>query len=989
MALIKQYFELTKDHQDDYGLNTIVLMQVGSFFEVYGICNKTTNTITGSRINDFSRICELNVVEKNVCVGKDNVVMAGFKDIVIEKYIKKIQEAGYTAVVYTQDMAAKNTTRSLAGIFSPGTYFSNESTRLTNNITCIWIELINNTMLFKGKHVVIGVSNIDIYTGKTSIFQFREMYRNNPTTYDELERFLSIYNPSEVIIISNLSPKEVDDAINYANIKCSMIHKIDIGNATGNNFTARAKNCEKQNYQLEILSKFYKFADYSTFIQNFYDNHIATQSFCFLLDFVYQHNPHLVNKISEPVFENCSERLVLANHSLKQLNMIDDDNYSGKYSSVLKMLNQCLTPMGKRKFAYNLLNPTNNPESLKREYDITEHMLDNFDRYEDFVRSNLSCIKDISKWTRQIILKKISPCAFYNLHNNIVIIKRVFDLVSQDPKLVNYFGLLETNISSIGQYCDNIGDFINKHIDIERAKEIDQTCQFEINFIRDGIDKELDNKMASLNVSDLKLKSVQRYFNDIVESKEKKAKTSEFVKIYETEKNNYSLICTSRRCKLLQDALPANEQQVALLYTDDASFDFKISKQRFAFNKQSSSNNCIQDEQIDGLCRNISSIKVSMKDAITDVFGKFIESFEFYQSHLESIVNFVTMLDVVFTKASVARKYNYCKPEIVSADKSFVSAKNLRHCLIEHIQTSELYVANDITIGNGVMDGMLLYGTNAVGKTSLIRALGVSLIMAQAGLYVPSSSFVFRPYNYIFTRILGNDNIFKGLSTFAVEMSELRTILRLADKNSLILGDELCSGTENTSAISIFVAGIQKLHEINCSFIFATHLHEIIHYDEIRDLSNVALKHMTVIYDKETDALIYDRKLKDGPGDSMYGLEVCKSLGLPEDFLAVAYNIRSKYHPETGSILDLKQSHYNAKKIINMCEMCKKEPGVDVHHLQYQKDANDQGIIADSFHKNNLANLLTLCEDCHNKIHKTNTKHKKVKTTNGYKLREL
>ena len=287
---------------------------------------------------------------------------------------------------------------------------------------------------------------------------------------------------------------------------------------------------------------------------------------------------------------------------------------------------------------------------------------------------------------------------------------------------------------------------------------------------------------------------------------------------------------------------------------------------------------------------------------------------------------------------------------------------------------------------------MLLYGTNAVGKTSLIRALGVSLIMAQSGLYVPSSSFVFRPYNYIFTRILGNDNIFKGLSTFAVEMSELRTILRLADNNSLILGDELCSGTENTSAISIFVAGIQKLHEIKCSFIFATHLHEIIQYDEIRDLNNVVLKHMTVIYDKETDALIYDRKLKDGPGNSMYGLEVCKSLGLPEDFLAVAYNIRAKYHPETGSVLSLKTSHYNAKKIINMCEMCKKEPGVDVHHLQYQKDANEMGIIAESnyvFHKNNLANLMTLCEDCHNNIHKANTKHKKVKTTNGYELREI
>ena len=77
MALIKEYFELTKKYQEDYGENSILLMQVGSFFEVYGIHNKNRDIITGSRITDFSHICELNVVEKNTCVGTDNVMMAG------------------------------------------------------------------------------------------------------------------------------------------------------------------------------------------------------------------------------------------------------------------------------------------------------------------------------------------------------------------------------------------------------------------------------------------------------------------------------------------------------------------------------------------------------------------------------------------------------------------------------------------------------------------------------------------------------------------------------------------------------------------------------------------------------------------------------------------------------------------------------------------------------------------------------------------------
>jgi DNA mismatch repair protein MutS len=371
---------------------------------------------------------------------------------------------------------------------------------------------------------------------------------------------------------------------------------------------------------------------------------------------------------------------------------------------------------------------------------------------------------------------------------------------------------------------------------------------------------------------------------------------------------------------------------------------------------------------------------------------------------MESIIEFVTIIDVIFAKANLAKKYNYCKPIIKKSSKSFVNAKGIRHCLIENLQNDELYVANDIFLGvnemegnemegNEIINGILLYGTNAVGKTSLIRALGITIIMAQAGLYVPCSSFIYYPYKYIFTRILGNDNIFKGLSTFAVEMSELRTILRLADDRSLILGDELCSGTEVTSAISIFVAGIQKLIAKSCNFIFATHLHEITEYEEIKDMKTLAMKHMKVIYNREKDMLIYDRKLCDGPGDNMYGLEVCKSLNLPDDFLEMANHIRMKYNPESASILSLKSSHFNSKKIVGICENCHSEIGKEIHHLQYQSYADENGKIKNTdgtiFHKNNVSNLMTLCENCHQEIHKQGKMHKRVKTTKGYKIIEI
>ena len=98
--------------------------------------------------------------------------------------------------------------------------------------------------------------------------------------------------------------------------------------------------------------------------------------------------------------------------------------------------------------------------------------------------------------------------------------------------------------------------------------------------------------------------------------------------------------------------------------------------------------------------------------------------------------------------------------------------------------------------------------------------------------------------------------------------------------------------------------------------IFATHIHEIVDYEEIENMETLLIKHMEVQYDDKNDKLIYNRKLKDGPGSCMYGLEVCKSLHLPDKFLKNAYDIRRKYKKEERSVLEQKPSHFNRKKIM-------------------------------------------------------------------------
>ena len=141
---------------------------------------------------------------------------------------------------------------------------------------------------------------------------------------------------------------------------------------------------------------------------------------------------------------------------------------------------------------------------------------------------------------------------------------------------------------------------------------------------------------------------------------------------------------------------------------------------------------------------------------------------------------------------------------------------------------------------------------------------------------------------------------------------------------------------------------------------------------------------MSMAYDHSNDTLIYNRTIADGPGESMYGLEVCKSLHLPKDFLVDAHEIRNKYNKKGESILDYTASRYNSKKLRGgLCEFCNKRPVDEVHHMVYQDDADSNGIIQDDFHKNHIANLMNICTFCHDELHKLQKRIVKKKSIDG------
>jgi len=965
-SLITEYLQLSQQYASTYGQTTVLLMQVGAFFEMYGL--KKADGL----INDVCQLCQLNTSDKKICVGQDSVVMAGFRDYTLDKYISKITDGGYTAVVYVQEKNGKTITRSLHAIYSPGTYVSCEtdsSPQITNNIMCIWLEVVKPFRSNK-ENLIYGVSVVNIFTGKSQLFEYECPYYMNPTTFDELERCVSVFSPSEVIIVSSLDTPIINTILQYAGVQCNSIHRVA-------STSEKAANCAKQTYIRHILTKFFGEESYAV-CEEFNNYTLATQSFCYLSDFIQEHNPSLVNKIAIPHFNNMSTRMVLANHTLKQLNMISEN---GQNTCVSTFLNKCRSPMGRRLFQDQITNPTFEENWLNVEYDAIGVFLENY-HFVELFRQQLTSVKDIEKIPRQLVLRKLYPTSIYHLYNSICTIQQMNVCLYENPNICDY--LTERSGDSylhIDSICSGLIGFLDSNLNVELCKSIQSLQSFEQNIIRPGISSELDDMIQTQNTNVAILNGIQEYFNRRL-AKDKND-TTEYVKKHETEKSCVGLQLTKKRATTLKDSIKADNTMVDIL-----GAKFKLSDVKF--NSVSTSADEISIPVLDSITRSIYKLNDEIDEKITIVYNQILTNLEnIWYSNIDVLGKYVARADVIQSKAYVAKTYNYCKPVIQpDAPKSFVDADDLRHCLIEHIQTNELYVTNDLHIGCKSRDGILLYGTNAVGKTSLIRALGISVILAQCGMYVPCSRFVYKPYTAIYSRILGNDNLFKGLSTFAVEMSELRVILKMADCNSLVLGDEVCSGTETESALSIFVTALMQLHEKKVSFVFATHFHEIIKFDEVKQLDTMVLAHMTVTFDRENDCLIYDRKLKMGPGNRMYGLEVCKSLYLEEEFLTKAYEIRNKYFPENRGELAHNTAVYNAKKVRGFCEMCKEELAEETHHIFQQKDATEDGFIG-SFHKNHPANLMSVCENCHDKIHAEPVEQLvRKKTTKGYKIQK-
>jgi DNA mismatch repair protein MutS len=220
-------------------------------------------------------------------------------------------------------------------------------------------------------------------------------------------------------------------------------------------------------------------------------------------------------------------------------------------------------------------------------------------------------------------------------------------------------------------------------------------------------------------------------------------------------------------------------------------------------------------------------------------------------------------------------------------------------------------------------------------------------------------------------------------------MSEMREILSYADKNTLVLGDELCSGTESASAHALVAAGIDWLSQKHSKYIFATHLHGLLNILPAPETLSLSVFHLRVIYDAVRDILVYERTLTPGPGNSLYGLEVARAMHVPTKYYEKALQYRQKFLGEKA-VEEINKSSWNSHLLRSSCEICGAGIGshLEVHHIRQRKDAAGDRF-ADGDARDHARNLVVVCGKCHDEHHAGKLEIGPIKMTSAGPVREI
>lgn len=570
-----------------------------------------------------------------------------------------------------------------------------------------------------------------------------------------------------------------------------------------------------------------------------------------LLNYVRTTQKRELSHLQKLVHYEIKDYLQLSYATKSSLDLLENARTNKKHGSLYWLLDETKTAMGMRLLRSWIDRPLVRKEAIIERQNIIQVFLDNFFERSDLTDS-LKGVYDIERLASRVSFGKATPKDLLQLGNTLAqvpTIKAILESLNSQSldKLVNQLDTLP-----------DLESLILLAIDPEAPAVVTDG-----NIIKTGFDDTLD-----------KYRKVMREGTTWIaelEAKERQATGITNLKIDYNKKDGYYFHVTNSNLSLVPDYF----FRKVTLKNSERFGTVELAK--------------IEGEMLEARERSA--------DLEYDIFIRIRQQVETYIYRLQELAKAIATVDVLQSLAVVTETNHYVRPSF--NDHHLIAVNQGRHAVVEKVMGVQDYIPNSIHFDEKTSI-QLITGPNMSGKSTYMRQLALTIVMAQLGCYVAAESADLPVFDAIFTRIGAADDLISGQSTFMVEMMEANQAIKRANANSLILFDELGRGTATYDGMALAQSIIEYIHNyIGAKTMFATHYHELTELSTT--LSNLVNVHVETL-EKDGDVTFLHR-ISQGPADKSYGVHVAKIAGLPKELLQRADAILHRLESHAAQLI--------------------------------------------------------------------------------------
>ena len=562
------------------------------------------------------------------------------------------------------------------------------------------------------------------------------------------------------------------------------------------------------------------------------------ESLKYLLTYITDTQKRSLSHLEKAVIKDSNAYLKMDVHTKRNLELTETLRTKERNYSLIWLLDKTKTAMGSRMLKNMIENPLISKEEIEKRYDTIDILLKEFIKKEDLCNA-LYEVYDLERLSGKVAFGSANARDLLQLKASLKVLPEIKQILID----INF----HKNIEDLNELYELLEDSIyeNPPLSIKEGY-----------LIKEGFNQELDE-----------LKDLRKGGKD-------------FVARFEEEEKERTGIKT----------LKVGFNRVFGYYIEVSKGSTNLIKEEYGYERRQTLANC--ERYISPILKEKEALILNAEEKIIeleyDIFVKIRDKIKEYIPRLQNISKVISEIDVMQSFATISEENNYIRPTLNK--ENIIELKNNRHPVVEKVIETE-YVPNDIIMDKDT-NILLITGPNMAGKSTYMRELAITVIMAQIGCFVPASSANLPIFDAIFTRIGASDDLVSGESTFMVEMKEAANAINNATVNSLILFDELGRGTATFDGMSLAQSIIEYINKnIKCKTLFSTHYHELTDLDKtLKGLKNV---HVSAI--EENGNITFLHKIKEGSIDKSYGIHVARLANLPTSLIDRASNILEVY----------------------------------------------------------------------------------------------